>query len=232
MPLLNEYSSEVKSIISRGPSSDDLRTSDREIYQKLKKVRSFILKQQFEKGRVIHPDNYISVCLELEVVENDECECMDSDCYVLRTKDEIPQILSSKKSMFGLIMEPVTTTEGVQLFFTNYHRKLFDQYRKRKDVRNRFGWYIRNKRLYVTSSTLLKYIVINAVWHDPVTLATLACSGEGNACYDPLLEDFPLDPDLIKPVIDMVVEELLNVKYSLPQDLSNNAKEELKEKNT
>lgn len=213
----------IKTPLNHGVESDDSTLKDRYIYSLLKTNRAKILRQRLNDGKYISSFNYTTIaCLPLEHGKFSDCPCFTDDCYILRSKDVIPPIVSS---IVGDELK-VYTIQGVKIDPTSKVKSDHNQYRKTNQ--EQIGYFIYNNRLYITGTTELKVVTVSAIFSDPMDVEGInACDTEGNeigSCYDSLKDDFPIDDELFDMVESLIFDKLKEYK-SNPQDNENNAKD-------
>ena len=95
MATLKEHVYFIQNIINKGPRSDDARYSNRFIAHALKQTRSLLLKRKIDKYHALSPQNYLTVCVPLELSSYHDCTCIPDvfDCKVLKSTCELPQEL-------------------------------------------------------------------------------------------------------------------------------------------
>lgn len=197
--------------------SDDMNfTLDHVIYL-LGIYRAMILKQRYSDARKSIPDsNYQVICLNLEKAELYEgLPCLDSD--YLKSIEKIPSLMS------------ISNTKVYQGNFFNTEISYIGKERFRYVGNNK---YLRNiiygtksdSYLYLRSSNpqfmYIKCVKMRGIFEDPEEAAKLEC--EADSPCDILDKRFPLEEGLISTVIQLVVQELGNVK-NIPEDNANDA---------
>jgi hypothetical protein len=224
--LINELIARLQIIINKGIPSDDNKYSDRFIYSLLKSHRAKRIRQRLEDFKYISPFNYSTIqCLPLELGQFSDCPCFTSDCYILRSTVEIPKIIAYSNN---LAIKNVTTIDGAVISETSKTKDNYKKYTKTKQ--NELGYFIYNKRLYITGTTKLKVVTLTAIFEEPEDLNNIsACDTGGNiipgTCYNPQEEDYPLDLDLYDDVENMILDKLFKSMESREEDNENNAKD-------
>lgn len=200
-------------------SDDSFYTEDHIIFL-LNKYRSFVLKKELEKeNKQLSNNNSQTICLDLIQGINWDNPCGEP---LLRTEQAIPNIINDTK----VLIYPISYFEGDRIIYTSMERIRFVSYNKwtRNLIYAAKGpdnfLYLRS---YNPQYLYLEKIRIKAIFEDFEKAAEYACneSGEELTC-DILDMTFPLESALVPTVIELVVKELLGVKYQ-PRDVNNNA---------
>jgi len=201
----------VQSLYSKGVQSDDSRLAPRHIFNKLETGRNTLISRKAKKKQAISQNNYtVLTCVPLELVPSHECPCLPPvGCKVLRTKEKIPTLLSdytgdlilSVTSIEHSVSFSMTTLEGAR------HKK------GSKFTKDKPDYYRHNGYLYITHKTAPKFIEVTALFEhleDALNFGGQCDEDEVN-CTSMLDHVFPIDSDLIEPLIKMCVEELIQV---------------------
>ena len=228
MALLQEHIYHIKNVLSNGPVSDDFKISDEQVYFILKYARAKLIKDKFDKYHYINIANYQTIdCLKLELVPEINCPCFTNDCKVLRSKCELPRVITGRN---GLLIQGIYDLSGNVISETSKSKLQYYKYSKTKQ--NRVSYYILNNHLYIQNADRLKAVSITALFEDPLALSSglgeCNSCGDNGSCYDPYTMDFPLDLDLTTYLNKMTYEELYGIMMKIPQDNNNNAKDDIK----
>jgi len=219
---LNEHISHIQSVVNKGIPSDDRRVSDEHIYHLLKVYRSRLIWEKQNKFNKLSAFNYQTIyCLPLELVELNECKCYSTGCVTLKSKCDLPKVLSYRND---LIIK-VTLLDGTSVSKTSIAKVNYARFRKTPMP---FGWFIHNGKLVIIGDKRLKVVTVTAVFEDPLALQDMcSCTEEGEEtpvmCYNVLDEDFPLDAEMVSSLYKLVLEDM-DMFYRYPQDDENNAK--------
>jgi hypothetical protein len=88
------------------------------------------------------------------------------------------------------------------------------------------GWFIHDNHLYIKNNKFLAKVLLNSLFDNPTEISALNCpeNSEGTcpAWYD---NEYPLDPDLVGPAYDMVLETIYRTYNLPPQDTNNDAQD-------
>ena len=219
--------------LSKALGSDDSILNESHILFLLKKYRSFLIKKEQEKEKsttdVASEFEYQEICLNLEqtpAIDGDPC----LGGYYLKTTEKIPKVLDGNEPR----IYPVDFYQGINVTYVPRDRMRYVGTNK----------YLQNiiyaslgpdQHLYVKSNNPqflhLCKLRMSAVFEDFDEAEKLLCDNDGNteedsACKDILDGTFPIREYLVPSLIELVVKELIGVKYH-PVDKMNNASDDL-----
>ena len=220
---LNEHISHLQSIANKGLASDDKRLQDEHLYHLLKIYRARLIWEKQNKFYKLSPFNYQTIdCMPLELAELNDCACYKTGCVTLKSKCDLPKILSYRNNM----LIKVTLLDGTPVSQTSIAKVNMAKYRKTKLAK--YGWFIHDNKLVVVGDKRLKVVTVTAIFEDPTALIDMCqctISGEETAapCYDVLDQDFPIDAEMVPMLYKLAIEDL-GIFYKFPQDDENNAK--------
>lgn len=219
----------IQSDYSKGVVSDDSRLTSRKIYTKMLTVRNRLLVQELNKKKKLSVWNYQTLpCVELIEVDIHECPCAPpSGCTILRSKHKIPKINSS---LYGYAINAVTTINRKEIF--SIDPTAVDTLEGNKYTRNALRYFIQDGYLYVIAPFALKMVVVSGLFEDPIEAAKFKnfckateCENCGE-CIDYLNLEFPLDGDLVEPLVQLVTQDLLAKYLSITSDNRNDNQDE------
>lgn len=212
--------------------SDDRYFEEEHVIFLADKYRAFLLKQRYgtDLKKSVPESNYQTICLPLE-----EPDMGDIACYTgprLVSSHEIPSFMNiGTKRIFP--MKDFTT-----VYFTLVSRDRFNYVGINKWLTNIiYATKGPDDKLYLKSGNpqhkYLKEVKLNAVFADFQKASELECdnminSEDSEACHiKPLLDrEFPLEPALVPPLVELIVKELIPAVYK-PEDTVNNAADDL-----
>lgn len=86
------------------------------------------------------------------------------------------------------------------------------------------SWFIHDNHLFVLNNTFLEVILLNSLFDNPITITQLNCDNtDATTCPGWLDAEYPIDPDLVAPAYQMVMQFFFN-SYKLPSnDTANDA---------
>ena len=227
--ILEELIQRVQSLYSTGVQSDDSRLTSRHIYHKLKTSRSILIFRKIKENLKINQWNYQTLpCVELVEAEAHQCPCIPPvGCKILRTKHELPKPLLG---LYDHLIQSVTSIEGSIIFSeTTWEAKKYKSHNRYTSADP--DYYIRDNYLYITVNTGIKVIAITGLFEDPLAAKNFVgfCPNDSEddiqECKNNLQVDFPIDGDLVEPLISLAVEELIKVFNASLEDLSNNSRD-------
>ena len=203
-------------------SDDAIYTEDHVVFL-LNKYRSFVLKKELDKeNKQLSSTNGQTICLDLIEVRDEDNPCGES---MLRTEQTIPNLVNDCK----VSLYPVNYFEGDHIIYTTMERMRYTTYNKwtKNLIYAAKG---PDDYLYLKSDNpqyiYLEKLRMKAIFEDFESAAQYACdeAGENLQC-DILDMKFPIENALVPIVIELVVKELLGVKYQ-PRDTHNNASDD------
>jgi len=227
--LIEEIIQRIQSLYSKGVESDDSRLTSRHIYNKMVSVRNKLISQQANKKQKINQWNYQTIsCIEMIRVEKHDCPCLPPlGCHIWRTKYKLPKPLSNLNNH---LVQSVTSIEGSMIFSeVLWHQVKYlsgNKYTSTKSV-----YFIQNEYLYVASKSSPKVIAITALFQEPLdainypTLCKEQCE-DCQECIDILSQEFPIDADLIEPLIQECVQELVVMFSQVLEDKRNTSSDD------
>lgn len=227
--LLEEILQRVQSLYSRGVQSKDTRLTPRHIYSATSTARSILLKQQYNKKQITGRWSYQTLpCVELIKAPVHECPCVPSaGCMILRTKYKIPKPISG---IDRHLIQAVTSLDGsVKFEETNFEIAKFAN-KGNKYINDKPNYYPYNNYLYLTSIKALKAITVLGLFDDIIeafqfpSLCTDGCID--CQCADIMDIEYPIDGDLVKPLIQIANDELIIIMKQMTEDKGNNASDD------
>ena len=228
--LISEIIQRVQALYSKGVASDDSRLSSRLIYNKLLTVRARLISQEAKKKQRISQWNYQTIsCIELIQVPAHECPCLPPvGCEILRSKFKLPKPLSG---LSGNLIQSVTTidrSKKLNEISLNAAKSLSGN----KYAKSNLNFFIEEGYLYVsTPMSKLQFIRIVGLFEDPMEVRQFEsyCTDciECKECIDYELEEFPIDNDMIDPMIELTIQELVILFGQAQQDLTNDSNDDV-----
>ena len=200
-------------------SDDSFYTEDHVVFL-LNKYRSFVLKKELDKeNKQLSSTNGQTICLDLIEIRDEDNPCGGS---MLRTEQTIPNLVNDCK----VSLYPVNYFEGDHIIYTTMERMRYITYNKwtKNLIYAAKG---PDDYLYLKSSNpqylYLEKLRMKAIFEDFESAAQYACDDAGEELHCDILDmKFPIENALVPIVIELVVKELLGVKYQ-PRDTHNNA---------
>lgn len=223
--VLANYIDRVISLYSKGAQSIDSRLSPRLIYDKLKSSRSRLVILKANKKQSIIGSKQNLNCIKLIRAPKIECPCVPpSGCTFLRSEEPIPKFL---ESLFGPLTGTVMTLDGSVNFSLTSRNRIRAQVTERYTGRSPRAFI--DKYLYILGNSSPKFVSLyGGVFEDPIEIFKLnnRCNGDDDICDDILDSEFPIDSDLVDPLIQLTTEELVTTFAKMRQDVRNNASDD------
>lgn len=217
----------VQSLYSRGVHSDDTRLTSRHIYSALVTARAVLIRQRAEKQQLSQWMYQSIPCVELIDSPKHECPCIPTNgCSVLRTKYKLPKPVTG---LSDVLIQSVTTLDGnITLDPSTFETEKYaggNKFTAKKPT-----YYIRNEYLYITIYKKLQVITLSGIFEDPIDaqLYPSFCPSDCPECEckSPFDSPFPIDGDLIRPLLQVANDELIIMLKQMGEDKSNNASDD------
>jgi hypothetical protein len=224
---IKEVIERIQSLYSRGVSSDESRLSDRHIYNKILSVRMQLLAQQLKKKQRIRDWNYsVLPCVELIKVPNHECPCLgDLGCDVFRTKLPIPRVLTDSNRHYIEFVMSVENSQRIE----EVSRQGVIYLKGNKYTGNKPKFLFENGYLYFPIKKSPGVVKIKLLAEDPLEAMHYPslCDDCQNCtdCIPAYDHEFNIDGDLIEPLIDICVQEIIVIFGQRPEDKDNNSRD-------
>lgn len=223
--LTEELIERVQSLYSKGVPSDESRLSDRHVYSKLVSVRLQLISQQVRKRQKISDWNYIVLpCVELIKVPSHECSCLgDIGCDIYRTKYPLPRILTDlNRHLIDFVM---SVDSSMKIDEITRQGAMYLKGNKYTGTRPKYLF--ENGHLYFPVQKSPGIVKIKLIPEDPILAQQYpSYCGECTDCEDctPYAQyEFPIDGDLIEPLITMTVQETIEWFSKSTEDRTNNS---------
>ncbi len=224
---IKEVIERIQSLYSRGVSSDESRLSDRHVYNKILSVRMQLISQQLKKKQRVSDWNYsVLPCVELIKVPNHECSCLgDLGCDVYRTKFQIPRVLTDSNRHY---IEYVMTVENGQRI-EEVSRQGVLYLKGNKYTGNKPKYLFENGYLYFPIQKSPGVVKIKLLAEDPLEAKHYpSLCDDCQECTDCIAaydHEFDIDGDLIEPLIDICVQEIIVIFGQRSEDKENNSRD-------
>ena len=226
--LISEIIQRVQALYSKGVASDDSRLSSRLIYNKLLTTRARLISQEAKKKQKISQWNYQTLsCIELIKVPTQECPCIPpTGCEILRSKYKLPKPLSG---LSGNLIQSVSTidrSEKINEISLNAIRSLSGNKYSKTTLR----FFIESGYLYLSTPRDVNFVKIVGLFEDPMEVKKYETYCE--TCQDCIeclnydQEEFPIDNDMIDPLIELAVQEIVIMFSQSQQDLTNDSNDD------
>ena len=209
--------------------SDDYVYTEEHVLLLLKKYRAFLIKKEQDKEKsstdVASEFEYQQICLDLEkvaAIDGEPC----TGGYYLRSTKPIPKILEGTQPR----VYPIDYFQGTYISYISRDRM---RYVGSNPYLSNILYVALGPdlHLYLNSGNpqflYLQKIRMSAVFEDFDAASDLLCDAEGDDTSCDVLEaEFPIREYLVPPLLEMVVKVLSGVSYK-PEDVRNNAKDNL-----
>ena len=209
--------------------SDDSAFTEDHIIFLLNKYRAFLLKQRYSDIKKQIPEsNYQNICLDLIQVPAISGEPCEGGVY-LRSKEKVPFLMKIGTPR----VYPTDYYQG-EITYVSRERMRYIGYNKYlKDII--YASIGPDNYLYLKSFNpqylYLENIKVTGIFEDPQAASELQCPNEnGDIICDVLDREFPIEPALVSPMIELVVKELLGAEFT-NEDNINNSNDDLSEEN-
>jgi hypothetical protein len=223
--LIGELIQRIHSLYAKGVHSDETRLMSRHIYNKLLSVRSVLLYRKLNSRQKISQWNYQTLsCVEMVTVPIQDCPCIPPlGCYILRTKHPLPKPLTKYTKH---LIKSVTSLDGQTIYaeidWEDKKYKADNKYTAKKP-----DYFIRNKYLYITTTKYPEVITITGLFQDPLEVEAFPsyCCNDAvkpETCISVYDKEFPIDDELIDPMIELCFKELIQLFNSNLEDGTNN----------
>jgi len=229
---VGEIIERIQSLHSKGVPSDESRLSDRHVYNKMLTVRMQLLSQQLKKKQKVSDWNYIILpCVELIKVPAMECSCLGTlGCDVYRTKHPIPKVMTDYgKHFIDFVM---TAENSIRIEETT--RQGVNHLKGNKYTGNKPKYLFENGHLYFPINNSPGIVKIKLLAEDPLEAAKYPSICEDcQDCIDciPFADyEFPIDGELIEPLIAITINEIIGIFSGRVEDMQNNSADPQKPK--
>jgi len=219
--ILPEITKDILKVIRASNISKDETIPIRQIESWVHQFRAELIMRALNKGDMID-ESWVQdmKCLELEIVDRAECltVTLDSDCDVLKTTTEVPNVVrySSGTGLLGvgsITGKPYQIVSKLRGYYQKHRPYTFD---------DRVAWH-ENKYIYVTGEHGLKYISLQGIFANPVDLSTYINNCSDSACYDIDTEDYPASVEMIAAIRDMIMEKIMPIELKVYSDKDNDS---------
>ncbi len=234
---VKEVIQRVQSLYSKGVESDDSRLSSRHIYNKLLTTRNLLITQKIRKNQGINQSSYQSLdCLVLVETAKHDCPCIPPiGCMIYKVDRELPKAIMG---FDDIIIDSVTSIDG-EIDFNPTTWKDMKYEAAAKYTASLPLYFIKDNILYVSNKKRIQYITIRGLFEDPIAVnefnkqcdTALPCCTECDEteeeCISNLDLDFHIDGDLIEPLIQITVQELIGIFNKSREDITNDSRDSI-----
>lgn len=224
---IREIIQRIKTIYSKGVSSDDSRLSSRYLYSKMISLRAKLILEQANKKQKVSQWNYQTIpCIELIEVPKHLCPCVPpSGCTILRSKHILPSPITGLSSS---LIQGVYDIEGnTRIEPQSINSIRFS--RGNKFTSKEPKYFIEQGYLYVITPLELNLVKVVGLFEDPILVKTYEtfCNDckDCVSCIDYNEEEFPLDLSLVEPLIQLLTQEIAELFLKITEDTRNDGKD-------
>ena len=213
--LVKEIIDKVSQQLNRTLEPKGTKWDDRVIYSAILDTRATLVSQR----RFVSSFMYQTIpCIPLEKIDKSAApECYTTEEYIWRSTIELPLILSKGKMLY---VDHVLSIAGDRISLSEHGSSKYNEFSRFK--KDRPTAYIVDKKLYLTKEQCA--VSLSAVFYDPVQINNLnipdsECCSSSYSTFDPLNDDFPIDGELLKPLVEMSTQELLHSAGFIREDI-------------
>ncbi len=221
MSTLSQLVYNIKGIIRE--INDDTDLSNEQLIHMINYCRSTLIRRDVGKGRTINPQIEQPLgCLELELVDKAECCDIETNCYILKTKLEIPKLVEGYNKNLLTYVGSVDNTTDFQ--FISSARSRWTKYNKYTSKES--YPFMRGNHLYIVHEKVLSHIAARGVFEDPRAVAQFKHC-DGKPCFK-LTDEYPLPMWMEQTIGDMLRKGELNMYFNVQEDKTNDSDDRTK----
>lgn len=203
--------------------SDDSTLSNRLILFNVDLERASYLNYHANKGEL--PDtNKQTICLTLEETSNTECGCITEDCTIMRSTVIIPKMIDRGRVAIGakdsIPIKVISWNKFVHSGNNKYNQDTI------------FAAVNPDGRLYLKSNNVLHKLLecayLTATFENPKAAEDFS-NEDGTVCFNASTDAYPIDMDGFNRIRKVVLKTLL-MSLGVPEDLINNANDDIQGK--
>lgn len=208
---------DIANIASSGSNPIEFKIEDAQILFWCNEARAMFISQAIQKRQDIS-DTWIQrlSCLELEQIDKSECCEIRTNCFILRSVEQLPITIETIGDNSVLRVETIMgdIISKANLFEAKY--TVYTKFTKEKP-----RWFIKNNYLYVVNEHLLKYVNIDLLAEDPSALSAYNdCSGVQCFTMD---SDYPCSLKMANDITNYVLKAKVYPFLQLPPDNTNDS---------
>jgi len=225
MKTIGQHISTIRGLIKAYGRNPEGYT-DEGLYSLFSVSRNKVLQNQIKKFMAVSEDNWIQLCMKLEISKSHNCDCVPDklECKVLKSVYKIPTSLVGRNN--SKLKIRLISGKAINIV------KEDEWFRKSKRSTNEYYGSIVNNHLIIWNVPLtLKIVLVSGIWTNPLDLINIPnCLEDGtvtNMCYNPIDSMYPLQDEYAEDAYKMTLG-LLNIPLQLPQDQTNDSNEFIK----
>lgn len=224
MATINQYISDLRSVIKESGRSEDIYT-DSFLYSLLNGARLKILEQQFNKLSFSPEWDWHSFPVKLIKSKSHLIGCVEYGCDIMRSEYKLPRALASNyKNMIN-----VTTFDYSKITLgteQEYQNSKYDDIKSKEP----FGSII-NGYLVIWNRPLWKNVLVSAPWEDILEWTKIPyCNESGeytnDPCFDIINSEFKMSEKLKLDVYQLVLDKL-DRYLNKTKDMTNDANSQI-----
>ena len=217
--LLSKIIYTIQEIRSKFSQSDDNPLSDRQVLFILNYYRSFLIRQDMEKGRPLSPFIIQELTLDLEKV--DKGIGFITGDKILRTVIEIPKPIEGH-------MHDYLTYVGRADFEDRWTQLDLQSLKSVSYTRHagRFPrWFVRENYIYVKfpPTCTVKKVLVRGVFEEPEIIAKL---NKKIIPFKGMEWDYPISNNMLSTIIRMLEESEFKFTFAIPKDHENDGSQQ------
>jgi hypothetical protein len=215
MFTLRKGVADVRNIADSGENNYSFRISDEQFAFWFHEIRSMLISQSISKRQDIS-DIWVQdlSCMGLELVDASDCCFITTDCYILKTKLQIPSTVETSSD--NLILR-ITTPVGDVISKSNSFEVKYNRFNKYTGTKHQ--WYLKDGYIYITSDLLLEYINIFAIFENPEELAGFSSCGS-SPCFS-WDSKYPCSLKMANDITNIIMQTKVQPFLQMPHDTSN-----------
>jgi hypothetical protein len=215
----SEHISNLRNTIRAVSGDSDITNSY--LYSIWKIGRAKFLSQKARRKNHISHTNTHMFCIELEQSKSHDCGCVKVGCDALKSKYELPSVISS----YTRSMLKVMTLDGTIIpFRTEAEVKTanLDPIKK-----GSLAYSIYNNKLVIWNTLSLEAVQVEAIWSDPLAWQNIQFCNEQVECVDVM----EMQSGLSEDDEDLIIRnslEILGVALKIPADASQDSNPDIR----
>ncbi len=207
--------------------TDDTLIADEHVLFQIKAYRAMLLRQLYsDRSKAFDDAAKQTFCADMVLTDPGICG-IDTGCFILRSEEKIPGLLSVKgRSALTRVGPPIIGLPGYELVTPEAIKQCMD------DPYSGNTAFVMDNYLYLVgrgvATKLIKCVSVTGIFEDPEKLEYLSsCDSCGTSKVTPCYTDeseLPMPSHLIAPITQMVVKDFIGVeKLEDRRDTDNNS---------
>ena len=225
MNSLNKITFDILELLKGYQLSDDMDIDERQIHFHINTQRALIIREMLKNGGKLDTSLIQDLgCIQITEVEASECCDVDTNCYVLRTVNKLPQFIETDGNNGITRIGPVKKLSR-PFSFIPYSQFVYSgesKYNKNMIFSTLYNGYIYFKS-NDPANELLGVFNIAGVLEDPTDAKNYNRCAGNEVCYTND-QNYPINGWMIPIIKDRVMRQLLG-SLQIPKDTSNDAKD-------